>query len=481
MRLEPFLKSLATVSVLLSAIHPWTGAFAHQDNLPSSASLPVITYCVDPDWMPYEAITNGKHVGLSADYVRLISEHAGLNFQLLTTDSWDESLRALQRGDCQVASMLNSTPERARFLDFSDVYFEAANVFVTDSSTPFLQGYSNLGTHLLGVVTNYRHAEYVRKYYPELNIREVSSESEGLLKLANGELDVFVGSAMSATHYLNSYNLTDLRIAGLAEPHDKLRMGVLKGQQELLDKINGGIRAIDESQHVEIFKQWNSVKTIQEVDYTVLAMMLTIFLVIICVIIWRNQYVTRFNHMLLAKNTLLESLQDQLLEKNRTLEYMSTHDQLTNLHNRHYMIRRCEQEIQRMQRFNQSSCFILLDIDNFKDINDKFGHTTGDNVLQELTEICNENIREIDVMCRWGGEEFLILCPQTNMTESNSLAVRLGKAINSASFSGVDKMSCSFGIAQFNENNTFGEWFDRADAALYQAKTAGRNRIFISE
>ena len=440
-----------------------------------------VSYCVDPDWLPYEAIRNGQHVGISADYLRIISEHSNIAFNLIHTDSWEESLDALAAGTCEVTVMLNQTPERLAFIDFTEPYFEQANVFVTNKSMPFLSGYDSVGENVLGLVRNYRHAEYVARYYPELTIKLVNNETEGMLMLASGELDVFVGSLLSVTSRIQRLGLLDLKVAGLAKPHDVLRMGAIKGSPQVIERLNAAIRTIDESQHVEIFQRWNNIKVIDEVDYRYVYAMLGVFLLFIALMIWRNQYVTRFNRKLMTKNDLLESLQEELLEKNKALEFLSTHDQLTELHNRHYMLQRCEEEIHRSSRFESSSCLIIIDIDFFKQINDKHGHSTGDLILKELTTLIKNTIREIDVISRWGGEEFLVLCPETNMTEANALAVRLNNQIEAHAFIHVGRLTCSFGVAEYVEGESFVQWFDRADGALYEAKSAGRNKIFIAQ
>lgn len=440
-----------------------------------------VVYCVDPDWMPYEAISNGKHVGISADYIQEIHKITGINFKLRVTESWQESLDSLKRGDCLVASMLNKTPDRENYLVFTEHFFDAANVFVGKKNIHYLSGYESLGDRKLGVVKNYRHAEYVARYYPELLVTLVESEREGLLALSNGDIDVFLGSMLSVTSHIQQFGLRDLKIVGLAKPHDKLSMGVIKSQSVLMKTLDEALVQIPEQTHVDIFKQWNNVKVIDQVDYRYLWSLLGFFIIVLLLFGLRNRYVTRFNRTLMAKTEMLEQLQDELLEKNTALEFLSTHDQLTSLHNRHFMIKRCEEEILRMNRFDQTSCFILFDIDHFKQINDTYGHSVGDEVLVELTNILSRQIREIDITCRWGGEEFLILCPQTSQKDTMKLAKRLSMAICDYNFQKVGKLTCSFGVAGFTGNESFIHWFDRADLALYEAKRTGRNRIVVAD
>lgn len=436
-----------------------------------------LVYCVDPDWMPYEAIRGDKHVGLSADYVRLISAYTDIHFELLVTKSWNETLLRLQNGSCEAAAMLNRTPERDAYLAFSKTFFNAENVFVTGTNIAYISGYPAIGDRKLGLVRSYRHEEYVERYYPELDVHIVETEAEGLLALSAGKIDVLVGSMLSITSHIQNFGLKDLKISGLAKPHDFLSMGIIKQRADLLEQVNQGIDAISEAEHVELFRRWSQVKVIDEVDYRLFIGLATTFALLILLIAWRNHFVVKFNRTLMHKNQLLESLQEELIEKNNQLEFLSNRDPLTSLYNRNYMTQRCEHEIAMANRFNQANCLILFDIDYFKAINDSHGHSLGDDVICTLCDLVSDQIREIDVLARWGGEEFLILCPHSNIDDAEILAKRIQGAVAAHPFDTVEHITCSFGLAQYKNKESFVAWFDRADSAMYQAKKKGRNCV----
>ncbi|MFQ3191782.1 MAG: ABC-type amino acid transport substrate-binding protein [Paraglaciecola sp.] len=134
---------------------------------------------------------------MSSDYMRYISILAEINFVLVKTDSWEESLRFLKSGQCDVASMLNRSPEREKYLLFTQPYFNGTNVIVSRNEYKFIQGYENIGVQKLGAVAGYRQAEYVANYYPQIDLHLVDNESEGLQLLAEGEIDLFIGSLLS--------------------------------------------------------------------------------------------------------------------------------------------------------------------------------------------------------------------------------------------------------------------------------------------
>lgn len=143
-------------------------------------------------------------------------------------------------------------------------------------------------------------------------------------------------------------------------------------------------------------------------------------------------------------------------------------------------------EIDRALRSGQTMCFIMLDIDNFKNINDTLGHDAGDEVLIHLTKIISGRIRKTDYFARWGGEEFSILLPYTNVAEGMTLSETLRSAVEKHLYECLTlsqkelishKITCSFGLSAYQENDTKETLLKRADEALYTAKRNGKNRV----
>ncbi|WP_340676664.1 diguanylate cyclase [Paraglaciecola sp.] len=444
---------------------------------PEKYAYQTVTYCVDPDWMPYEAIRNNQHVGMSSDYMTYIGVLAELDFQLIKTSTWSESLEKLKSGECQVASMLNRSPERERYLYFTQAFFVGPNVLVSNVEQPFFQGYENIGKQVVGAVALYRQAEYIHNYYPNINLKLVENELAGLRLLAAGDIDLFVGSLLSINALIQKSGFSNLRIAGLGEPQDLLSMAVSNDDIVLLNKLNAAISQLPEWVHADIYKQWNNVRVIEAVDYEYLWIASGVFLGILLLGLWRQLIVGRYNKKLTVKNNQLQALQKELLENNKRLEFISVRDPLTNMFNRHFMQDRVEQEKHVSQRKNLPVCLLLIDIDFFKAVNDRFGHSAGDIVLLELARLICSTMREMDVAARWGGEEFIILCPKTTLGEAIYLARRLKNQIRQHDFTGVGRMTCSFGVAEYLAPESFVDWFDRTDKALYAAKNSGRDCI----
>lgn len=175
---------------------------------------------------------------------------------------------------------------------------------------------------------------------------------------------------------------------------------------------------------------------------------------------------------------LLSYRQNFFSEKNRLL---SITDELTQTNNRRYFINELEKEIERSKRFSRNLSLIILDIDKFKYYNDIYGHIVGDKVIKSVARSLTETIRKIDFVARYGGDEFVIVMPETEKSMANILAERLQKKFSQDFFEDNEiqiKISVSFGIAGFpNDAKNIDELISDADLALYKAKEEGGNKI----
>lgn len=173
--------------------------------------------------------------------------------------------------------------------------------------------------------------------------------------------------------------------------------------------------------------------------------------------------------------TELYSLKEELQRQSRT-------DHLTKLNNRRFFLEIADHEFERSLRYGEKLCVMLFDIDNFKDINDTYGHHVGDYVLRKLAGVLKEQIRESDVLARIGGEEFALLLPNTGLGDAGKLAERIRKTVSNVKhkgdWKGTVSHTISVGIASLqDEDINFESLLVRADKALYKSKQEGRNRV----
>ncbi len=170
----------------------------------------------------------------------------------------------------------------------------------------------------------------------------------------------------------------------------------------------------------------------------------------------------------------------RFFEGARQLAYL---DGLTGTFNRRFFEMRIAEELERARRYASTLSVIMLDIDHFKRLNDEFGHLLGDEVLRQVSKLFHHHLRKSDVVCRYGGEEFALLLPQTSGADALDAAEKLRKAVEAFPFPGVPRPVCiSAGLASYPQfGTTRDEIVASADAALYQAKQSGRNRIVSAE
>lgn len=154
-------------------------------------------------------------------------------------------------------------------------------------------------------------------------------------------------------------------------------------------------------------------------------------------------------------------------------------DPLTLLSNRRQMWRQLELEQERSERFGNTFCLAFLDLDFFKRVNDLHGHAMGDKVLTEVSQVLSAQTRTIDVVGRWGGEEFLLLLPGLTLEESKEAVERLRQVVSAHRFSDIGTLTVSAGVAAYVPTLPLDDLLARADRALYRAKEAGRNQVVI--
>lgn len=155
---------------------------------------------------------------------------------------------------------------------------------------------------------------------------------------------------------------------------------------------------------------------------------------------------------------------------------------LTGLLNRRVMTDLAEAELKQIQRSGAPLCVVLIDLDHFKDINDRFGHHAGDTALKGFASSTAPQLRQVDKLARWGGEEFLLMLPQLSQTEAWTALERLRQTVETLVFKDHALMQLTFsaGIAQALPGESLEQLVDRADQAVYEAKRTGRNRCVIA-
>ncbi len=173
----------------------------------------------------------------------------------------------------------------------------------------------------------------------------------------------------------------------------------------------------------------------------------------------------------------LSEINNILEDKNKEYETMASTDPLTGLYNRYRFSELYQSLYASMQQSDNDLFIVLLDIDFFKRINDTYGHNMGDQVLIQITHALLRTLRNIDIVCRWGGEEFIVLFPTASLADASTVAEKLRISIESMKIDTVGSVTASFGVSQVLEGDEMRDAIDRADKALYLAKNSGKNCV----
>jgi diguanylate cyclase (GGDEF)-like protein/PAS domain S-box-containing protein len=196
----------------------------------------------------------------------------------------------------------------------------------------------------------------------------------------------------------------------------------------------------------------------------------------------------RQNELLRVDNATLENLVRQrtaeLEQLNATLQrqleetsLIASRDRLTSVYNRHMFEEMLQKEISRARRYGRPMSLIMVDLDYFKEINDRYGHQTGDDVLAAVAKMLQDYTRSSDIVARWGGEEFIIILPDTQREEAVAIAETLRRTIAQKHFTRGISLTCSLGVTGYRPDDTVDTLFTRIDKALYRAKALERNNV----
>ena len=413
--------------------------------------------CVDPTWMPLEAIQKGKYTGISSEYFNLLQKRSPLNLQLYPTSSWQESLKAAQERKCDIFTLASSTPDRLKYMDFTESYITLPLVLATTLDKPFTYNFYDLKDKKIAVVKGYAIADILHNKYPDMPLVLVNNIQEGLKKVESGEAYGYVDNLMVLAYAIQHNFTNQIKISSRLNASVSLAIGTRNDEPMLHTIFEKLIYLISEKEKQEILNHWISVEESTAMDYSFLWKTFGVFGIIILFFLYRNYELSKYN---------------------RILQTISHTDPLTQLFNRIQLDKELARNYELFLRYGTACGVIIIDIDHFKEINDTFGHQAGDEVLKQFAQLLHVSLRATDIAGRWGGEEFLIICPNTDMKDLLSVAKNLRNKIAQHDFTHMTaSITASFGVNIFDTTKDLHTIIKEADDALYDAKDSGRNRV----
>ncbi len=534
-----------------------------------------ITMCIDPDWMPFEKLDQGKHIGMTADYFKIFQTQLGIPIKVIQTNSWVQSLEFAKNRKCDILSLTTKSADKEKYMNLTNPYIVEPIVLATKLNVGFISDLNQLKTEKIGIVKGYAFKEILLKQYPALQIVEVDNLADGLQKVVNGKLFGVIDTLPTIAYMFKERFLNELKISGKFIDHVEFSIAVRNDDLMLLNIFNKLIKNISLETKQNILNNYTAVHYEQGFDYSLFWKIFAVVAIIIILLIYRNRVIEKYNeeiqkHLHVIDSNFLTSSTDlegnithvsealcnitgytknELIGKNHSifrhpdmdsstfkemwetilkgntwrgevknlnkdgsyywadskitpifnkdgsikgfdamrhditdrkrLKELSITDALTQIPNRLHLDECYANELERAKRYNSVFSVMIIDIDFFKHVNDEYGHKTGDDVLVQIANILKENIRNLDVLGRWGGEEFLIICPETNIQHAQILAEKIRKIIEIHDFKISKHITCSLGVTEFKHDDNAEDTFKRSDKALYEAKNSGRNKVVI--
>lgn len=429
-----------------------------------------VTYCIAPGRMPLEGYEDVRVSGMTSDFMEMFSERVGVSFINVPTSTWAESLDFLRNGKCEILPMVNESTGLKQYLSFTSSYLSYSVAIIARENQPLIGGMDDLKGLKVAVPAKSFIEEMVIRWYPELQLTAAPDPKQCLRALVSGSVDTVLLSMPVAAHYIRHMGMSDLKVAGIAGFKDTIRIGVTKENVQLHSVMSKLVRALPMSDVEEVSQKWVSLKFEHELDYGLMFKILAVIFVFVALIITWNWQLVRLNRKLAETHNELE-------EKSRELERLSITDSLTRLYNRRYIEESLQKEIDRHKRYKHGLAVILIDLDNFKQVNDRFGHQAGDMCLTTFATLLTDHSRKTDIVGRWGGEEFILLCPENSLDAAVLKAEYMRILLAETEFPEIGRQTASFGVASWTDGETVQALIERADAALYRAKGEGRNRV----
>lgn len=432
------------------------------------------------DWEPLSYTSDyPEYKGIIADYLKIIEDRTGLEMRFAMSRTWQEVLDKFDKKEIDIIPAISLEEIVNTEIRVTDPYTSFPLVIATEADADFISSTSELSGKLIGVGKGYTSHSFLKQNYPEIELVTTDSAKEGLQLVEDGKIDAFVGHLAVVRENINKHRL-NLRIAGKTEYVFEHRIGLPPEHAPTIEIINKVFADISPEEHNQIYNKWIKIQT-DRVDYTLVWQVLFVAALIITgSLIWNRRLTDQKRQTQLLLEDL-ERMKVQLEEKNKELHTLARKDKLTGIFNRYRLDEALDNEMFYSLRFGHPFGIILMDIDFFKKVNDTYGHPVGDEVLVCMAQLLQSRIRKTDLLGRWGGEEFLIICPGTDRKGLCNLAEELRKEIESCDFPKAGNCTASFGLSAFKKKDEVARLLNRADQALYVAKRSGRNRVELVE
>lgn len=413
------------------------------------------TLLIESNNIPFAFKLTNKLTGLEIDFWNLISQKLSkpLNIEETINDKMFNIFSNSIKTQFVYGFEKKSKPDYL----LSEPIAQIPIALATKNDKNFITDLSTLKNIKIGVVKNLEIIPTLQKEYPNIDFVEMETINEAILKLQQNKLFALIDNMYTISHKINKDNLNSIKINTLLNHQLNIYLQVEEKNKLFIPILNSAINRFSKEDKNTILNNYQFIFYPKNIDFLFIAKIIIPFILLLAIFIY-------FNFKLKKEIKKRKEIEQQLSE-------LANKDSLTNIFNRRKIEEICELELLRNKRYKSDLSIIFFDINNFKVINDSLGHHLGDEVLVKISNIIGKSIRNTDSIGRWGGDEFLIILPQTNISQCKNIVLHLEKQLSLIEFSESIKVTCSFGIAPHEESDTLDSLLKKADESMYKEKT----------
>jgi len=461
--------------------------------LPVKADVKEIKYQPEVNYPPYKYMNNNQISGFDIELTNLIFKNEDYRLSI-SSDSWDKIYEKLKAGEIDTTGLMVVNDERKKDILFSNTVLDTYISIYTRNGFNRIT-LNDLSKYSVGVGKAQYSESILRNDLKLTNYKQYDNVSQAVDALAKGQIDVLFENQEVVNYYITTKDLKNTIIQQVDDLFpQQVSYGVNKADPELVDYINKRLDNLHRSgAYEELYQKYffyhsKIYKQNQKEKYAALGIILIIILLILH--IFTQRYIRALRKKVITERTQYENMLKEKYEElkmyQEQLHYNAYYDSLTGLPNRLYLYENTASIITTTINAGNKGALLFIDVDNFKLINDTFGHNTGDILLQNTAERLSKICPEENNLIRLGGDEFIIVL--TNIDSKNSVEI-IGKSLIDT-FNDpfrIDEIvvnsTLSIGICMFpKDGDNLGVLLRNADTAMYKAKSLGRNNfVFYNE
>jgi len=405
----------------------------------------------------------GIQEGIVHDYLKIISDKTGLRF-ISDVDTTENLRNKLQNKKIDFMA-ISTAPHSQNVLNTrSYIAFHKTAFKLHDTKI------DNKDVITVGLLKQFNQEKDILQTYPKAQIDKFITIDEAVQSLLNKKIDLLYVSEEILLRYIQDHHITSIEYASNTISPTVMPLSFSLNTDSIIlhNILSKAFTNIRYSQHESIKNRWIPIMIEKEYDWSLLWQVLAFLIIIIAMIIYKQFSMNKLNNKLKIANMKLKEL--------------SECDHLTNLYNRRYFESVLENILSIESREKNTTSLLMFDIDDFKKINDTYGHQVGDKVLVELAKNLKNFSRRSDIIARVGGEEFLILLPNTSLANAKIHCDNLRKMIENLRIKDGKneiKFTVSMGLTRFKNKDTLNSVLLRTDDSLYQVKRNGKNHLLL--